>query len=75
MSNEDLEVLEAIAMKNPGIHKALTIEEMFKADAQERRLYNMREKAVFSNATNLAAANAEGRTEGHLRIPGYPFWH
>ena len=57
------EALEEIAMNNPVIRKALTIEEMFKADAQERRLYDMREKAVISEATNLAAAKAEGRVD------------
>lgn len=55
------EALEAIAMNNPVIRKALTIEEMFKVDAQERRLYDMREKAVISEATNLAAAEAKGK--------------
>jgi predicted transposase/invertase (TIGR01784 family) len=55
------EGLEAIVMSNPMIGKALSIEEQFKANAQERRLYDMREKAIFSGATNLAAANAEGK--------------
>lgn len=43
------------------IGKALSIEEQFKANAQERRLYDMREKAIFSDATNLAATKAEGK--------------
>jgi hypothetical protein len=55
------EGLEAIVMSNPMIGKALSIEEQFKANAQERRLYDMREKAIFSEATNLAAAKAEGK--------------
>ena len=58
------EGLEAIVMSNPMIGKALSIEEQFKANAQERRLYDMREKAVFSDATNLAAAEAKGKAEG-----------
>lgn len=57
------EELEAIALSNPLIRKALSIEEMFKASAQERRLYDMREKAIFSEATNLAAAEARGKAE------------
>jgi predicted transposase/invertase (TIGR01784 family) len=57
------EGLEAIVMSNPMIGKALSIEEQFKANAQERRLYDMREKAIFSEATNRAAAKAEGKTE------------
>ncbi|HZK84030.1 MAG TPA: Rpn family recombination-promoting nuclease/putative transposase [Desulfosporosinus sp.] len=55
------EGLEAIVMSNPMIGKALSIEEQFKANAQERRLYDMREKAIFSEATNLAAAEAKGK--------------
>jgi predicted transposase/invertase (TIGR01784 family) len=58
------EGLEAIVMSNPMIGKALSIEEQFKANAQERRLYDMREKAIFSEATNLAAAEAKGKAEG-----------
>lgn len=57
------EGLEAIVMSNPMIGKALSIEEQFKANAQERRLYDMREKAIFSDATNLAAAEAKGKAE------------
>ena len=55
------EGLEAIVMSNPMIGKALSIEEQFKANAQERRLYDMREKAIFSDATNLAAAETKGK--------------
>ena len=50
-------------MSNPMIGKALSIEEQFKANAQERRLYDMREKAIFSDATNLAAAEAKGEAK------------
>jgi len=57
------EGLEAIVMSNPMIGKALSIEEQFKANAQERRLYDMREKAIFSDATNLAAAEAKGEAK------------
>lgn len=55
------EELEALAMSNPAIRKALTIEEMFKADAQERRLYEMREKAFLDEISNVAGAKAEGK--------------
>lgn len=55
--------LEVIAMNNPAIRKALTIEEIFKADAQERRLYEMREKAFLDEISNVAGAKAEGKAE------------
>ena len=51
-------------MNNPAIRKALTIEEIFKADAQERRLYEMREKAFLDEISNVAGAKAEGIAEG-----------
>ena len=56
--------LEVIAMSNPAIRKALTIEEIFKADAQERRLYEMREKAFLDEISNFEGAKAEGKAEG-----------
>ncbi|AFM42831.1 hypothetical protein Desaci_3961 [Desulfosporosinus acidiphilus SJ4] len=48
-----------IAMSNPVIRKALTIEEIFRADAQERRLYEMREKAFLDEISNVEGAKAE----------------
>jgi predicted transposase/invertase (TIGR01784 family) len=60
------EELEALAMSNPAIRKALTIEEMFKADAQERRLYEMREKAFLDEISNVAGAKEEGEAKGRI---------
>lgn len=56
--------LEVIAMSNPAIRKALSIEEIFKADAQERRIYEMREKAILDEISNVEGAKAEGKAEG-----------
>lgn len=61
------EELEALAMSNPAIRKALTIEEMFKADASERRLYDMREKAYLDEISNVAGAKKEGETKAIIR--------
>lgn len=55
-------------MNNPAIRKALTIEEIFKADAQERRLYEMREKAFLDEISNVAGAKAEGIAEGEANM-------
>ncbi|HHW44307.1 MAG TPA: PD-(D/E)XK nuclease family transposase, partial [Desulfotomaculum sp.] len=46
LNNLQGEEMEAIAMKNPGIRKAMTIEEMFYKNRLERRLYELREKAA-----------------------------
>jgi predicted transposase/invertase (TIGR01784 family) len=58
--------LEVIAMSNPAIRKALSIEEIFKADAQERRLYEMREKAFLDEISNVEVAKAEKKAKGIL---------
>jgi len=55
-----------IAMSNPAIRKALSIEEIFKADAQERRLYEMREKAFLGEISNVEGAKAEGEAKGKV---------
>ncbi len=51
-------------MGNPGIRKALTIEEIFLKDKIERRLYELREKAVRDEISMLAGARAEGEAKG-----------
>jgi len=53
-------------MSNPAIRKALSIEEIFKADAQERRLYEMREKAFLDEISNVEVAKAEKKAKGIL---------
>ncbi|MDR3601663.1 MAG: Rpn family recombination-promoting nuclease/putative transposase [Desulfosporosinus sp.] len=59
--------LEVITMSNPAIRKALSIEEIFKADAHERRLYEMREKAFLDEISNVEGAKAEGKAEGEAK--------
>lgn len=61
------EEMEEIAMGNPGIRKALTIEQIFLKDKKERRLYELREKAVRDEISMLAGARAEGMAEGEAR--------
>lgn len=59
--------MERLSISNPPIRKALTIEEMFKADASERRLYDMREKAYLDEISNVAGAKEEGEAKGIIR--------
>lgn len=56
--------MEEIAMGNPGIRKALTIEQIFLKNNTERRLYELREKAVRDEISMLAGARAEGEAKG-----------
>jgi hypothetical protein len=52
------EEMDAIAERNPGIRKALTIEEMFWKDKEERRRYEMRQKYLRDEVSILAGAKA-----------------
>ena len=63
LNNLEGEELEAIAMGNPGIRKALTIEQAFWQSKKERRMYELREKAVRDEISALAGARDEGKTE------------
>ena len=67
LNNMEGEEMEAIAERNPGIRKALTVEEMFWKDKEERRRYEMRQKYLRDEVSMLAGAKAEGRTEGHVQ--------
>ncbi|WP_064774410.1 Rpn family recombination-promoting nuclease/putative transposase [Neomoorella mulderi] len=64
LNNLEGEEMEAIAMENPGIRKALTIEKAFWQSKKERRLYELREKAMRDEISALAGARAEGETKG-----------
>ena len=64
LNNLEGEELEAIAVENPAIRKAMTIEEMFHKSALERRLYELREKAILDELSMMDGARTEGRAEG-----------
>ncbi|MDN5327165.1 MAG: hypothetical protein PWP41_1861 [Moorella sp. (in: firmicutes)] len=67
LNNLEGEAMEAIAMENPGIRKALTIEQAFWQSKKERRLYELREKAIRDEISALAGARAEGEARGEAR--------
>jgi len=56
--------MEAIAMENAAIRRALTIEEMFWQSEKERRLYELQEKAILEERSAIVEARAEGETIG-----------
>ncbi len=64
LNNLEGEEMEAIAMDNPGIKKAMTIEQAFMRNKQERRIYELREKAIKDELSALAGSEAKGRAEG-----------
>jgi len=63
-NNLEGEEMEEIAMANPGIRKAMTIEQIFFKSQKERRLYELREKAVRDEISMVTGAREEGRAEG-----------
>ena len=64
LNNLEGEAMEVIAVENPGIKKALTIEQIFLKSKKERRLYELREKATRDELSMLAGARAEGEAKG-----------
>jgi hypothetical protein len=63
LNNLEGEEMEAIAMDNPGIKKALTIEQAFMRSKQERRIYELREKAIKDELSARLGSEAKGRAE------------
>jgi predicted transposase/invertase (TIGR01784 family) len=64
LNNVEGDEMEEIAMSEPMIKKALTCEQIFAKSAQERRRYELREKAIAEELTLIHGAKAEGRAEG-----------
>ncbi|MGO0063635.1 Rpn family recombination-promoting nuclease/putative transposase [Brevibacillus fluminis] len=56
--------LEELAMSEPTIRKAVNVLEFLSQDAEARRLYEMREKALKDELNMIEGAKAEGRAEG-----------
>jgi predicted transposase/invertase (TIGR01784 family) len=66
-SNLEGDEMEGIAMENPAIQKAMTIEEIFWKSEKERRLYELREKAIREEFSALVEARAEGEAKGKVK--------
>ncbi|OAT80355.1 Rpn family recombination-promoting nuclease/putative transposase [Desulfotomaculum copahuensis] len=66
LSNLQGKEMEAIAVDNPGIRKALTIEQAFMRNKRERRMYELREKAMKDELSMIAGAMAEGEAKGKV---------
>jgi predicted transposase/invertase (TIGR01784 family) len=61
LNNLEGEVMEAIAVENPSIKKALTLEQAFMQNKQERRIYELREKARLDEISALEGSEAKGK--------------
>lgn len=67
LNNLQGQEMEEIAMGNPGIRKAMTIEQIFFKNQKERRLYELREKAVRDEVSMVTGAKSEGLAEGEAK--------
>lgn len=68
LSNRSPLEVEAIAMSEPAIRKALTLEEIFFKQDEERHCYELREKGLLDYASDIGNAREEGREERNREI-------
>jgi predicted transposase/invertase (TIGR01784 family) len=64
INNMEGETMERIAEKVPLIKRAMTVEEIFAKNGEERRLYELREKGLRMHESAKRDAEARGRAEG-----------
>jgi predicted transposase/invertase (TIGR01784 family) len=64
LNNLEGEAMEMIAVKEPMIRKALTVEDVFVKNEEERRFYELREKSRLRLENALVTAERRGRLEG-----------
>jgi predicted transposase/invertase (TIGR01784 family) len=64
LNNLEGEMMEMIAVKEPMIRKALTVEDVFAKNEEERRLYELREKGRLDFESAIFTAERRGWQEG-----------
>lgn len=64
LTTKTREGLEALAMEEPAIKKALTTLEFLSQDERARQLYEDRQKALMTYTADIDGAREEGREEG-----------
>jgi predicted transposase/invertase (TIGR01784 family) len=67
LNNVEGEAMEAIAVDNPPIKKAMTVEDAFMRNKQERRIYELREKARLDEISAMEGAEARGEARGEAQ--------
>ncbi len=66
LKSEDTTNWEVLKVNEPALGKAMTALEFLSQDAEARRQYEMRQKALHDEASMLEGARTEGRTEGEF---------
>jgi predicted transposase/invertase (TIGR01784 family) len=67
LNNLEGEAMEMIAVKEPMIRKALTVEDVFVQNEEERRLYELREKGRLRFENAIFTAERRGELRGERR--------
>jgi predicted transposase/invertase (TIGR01784 family) len=72
IDNLEGEAMDRIAEKEPLISRAMTVEELFVKNAEERNLYELREKGrrIYESAIRKAERDGEARGEARGRAKG-----
>lgn len=68
LKSDNTENWEVLKMQEPELGKAMTVLEFLSQDAEARRLYDMRQKALHDEASSIEGARAEGEKQGTVKI-------
>jgi predicted transposase/invertase (TIGR01784 family) len=66
LNNMEGEIMERIAEQEPMVRRAMTVEEVFIKNEEERRLYELREKGRRDYVNAMLTSERRGRQEGKL---------
>jgi predicted transposase/invertase (TIGR01784 family) len=64
LNNMEGEIMESIAEKEPMVRRAMTVEEIFIKNEEERRLYELREKGRRDYINAILTSENRGKEEG-----------
>ncbi|CAH1200556.1 hypothetical protein PAECIP111893_01444 [Paenibacillus plantiphilus] len=68
LKSDNIENWEVLKMQEPGLGKAMTALEFLSQNAEARRLYEMRQKALHDEASLREGAREEGELKGKLEV-------
>ncbi|NOV00894.1 Rpn family recombination-promoting nuclease/putative transposase [Paenibacillus planticolens] len=68
LNSDNTDNWEVLKMQEPKLGKAMTVLEFLSQDAEARRLYEMRQKALHDEASSMEGAREEGEKKGKLEV-------
>jgi predicted transposase/invertase (TIGR01784 family) len=66
LDNMGGEMMESIAKQEPLIRRAMTVEDLFTKNEEERQFYELREKGLNDFYNAMSTAKKSGKLEGRL---------